>query len=128
MDNISIKNNIRKIRKARRLTQEEMALRLGISLTAYRDLEKGATSIMNGNLTRIATLLDTSAEEIILGYRPAQVQGHTSDNTLKEYRKTIENLEKRIEDLEKTIRTQDEVIRSKDEIISMLKRSLAEVK
>ena len=72
MDNISIKNNIRKIRKARRLTQEEMALRLGISLTAYRDLEKGATSIMNGNLTRIATLLDTSAEEIILGYRPAQ--------------------------------------------------------
>jgi transcriptional regulator with XRE-family HTH domain len=105
-----------------------MALRLGISLTAYRDLEKGATSIMNGNLTRIATLLDTSAEEIILGYRPAQVQGHTSDNTLKEYRKTIENLEKRIEDLEKTIRTQDVVIRSKDEIISMLKRSLAEVK
>lgn len=128
MDNISIKNNIRKIRKARRLTQEEMALRLGISLTAYRDLEKGATSIMNGNLTRIATLLDTSAEEIILGYRPAQVQGHTSDNTLKEYRKTIENLEQRIEDLEKTIRTQDEVIRSKEEIISMLKRSLAEVK
>ena len=127
MDNISIKNNIRKIRKARRLTQEEMALRLGISLTAYRDLEKGATSIMNGNLTRIATLLDTSAEEI-LGYRPAQVQGHTSDNTLKEYRKTIENLEQRIEDLEKTIRTQDEVIRSKEEIISMLKRSLAEVK
>ena len=126
MDNISIKNNIRKIRKARRLTQEEMALRLGISLTAYRDLEKGATSIMNGNLTRIATLLDTSTEEIILGYRPAQVQGHTSDNTLKEYRKTIENLEQRIEDLEKTIRT--EVIRSKDEIISMLKRSLAEVK
>ena len=128
MDNISIKNNIRKIRKARRLTQEEMARRLGISLTAYRDLEKGATSIMNGNLTRIATLLDTSTEEIILGYRPAQVQGHTSDNTLKEYRKTIENLEQRIEDLEKTIRTQDEVIRSKDEIISMLKRSLAEVK
>ena len=128
MDNISIKNNIRKIRKARRLTQEEMALRLGISLTAYRDLEKGATSIMNGNLSRIATLLDTSAEEIILGYRPTQIQGHTSDNTLKEYRKTIENLEQRIEDLEKTIRTQDEVIRSKDEIISMLKRSLAEVK
>ena len=128
MDNISIKNNIRKIRKARRLTQEEMALRLGMSLTAYRDLEKGATSIMNGNLTRIATLLDTPAEEIILGYRPAQAQGNTSDNTLKEYRKTIENLEQRIEDLEKTIRTQDEVIRSKDEIISMLKRSLAEVK
>ena len=83
---------------------------------------------MNGNLTRIATLLDTPAEEIILGYRPAQAQGNTSDNTLKEYRKTIENLEQRIEDLEKTIRTQDEVIRSKDEIISMLKRSLAEVK
>ena len=41
MDNTSIKNNIRKIRKARKFTQEEMAHKLGISVTAYRDFEKG---------------------------------------------------------------------------------------
>ena len=43
MDNSSIKDNIRKVRKARKLTQEELADRLDISLTAYRDLEKGDT-------------------------------------------------------------------------------------
>ena len=42
MDNNSIKENIRKIRKSKGLTQEEMAHRMGISLTAYRDLEKGS--------------------------------------------------------------------------------------
>ena len=40
MDNSTIKDNIRKRRKERKLTQEEMADRLDISLTAYRDLEK----------------------------------------------------------------------------------------
>lgn len=44
MDNNSIKDNIRRIRKSRKLTQEDMAHKLGISLTAYRDLERGNTS------------------------------------------------------------------------------------
>ena len=75
MDNTTIKENIRKIRKARKMTQEEMALQLGISITAYRDLEKGSTSILNSNVYRIADLLDTPAEEIVLGYRPSQAEG-----------------------------------------------------
>ena len=66
MDNTTIKDNIRRIRKTRKLTQEEMALRLGISITAYRDLEKGNTSILNSNVYKIADLLDTPAEEIVL--------------------------------------------------------------
>ena len=75
MDNRSIKHNIRQVRKSRRFTQEEMALKLGISLTAYRDLEKGETSIVNTNLNKVADILDTSAEELVLGYRPLQMQG-----------------------------------------------------
>ncbi len=75
MDNNSIKDNIRRIRKSRKLTQEDMAHKLGISLTAYRDLERGNTSVMNGNVMRIASLLDTSTEEIVLGYRPSQMAG-----------------------------------------------------
>ena len=56
MDNNSIKENIRKIRKSKGLTQEEMAHRMGISLTAYRDLEKGATGIVNSNISKIAEI------------------------------------------------------------------------
>ena len=75
MDNISIKQNIRNIRKSRKLTQEEMAYKMGMSLTAYRDLEKGETSIVNANLIKVASLLETTTEELVLGYRPAQMEG-----------------------------------------------------
>ena len=126
MDNSSIKNNIRKIRKARKLTQEEMALRLGISLTAYRDFEKGSTSILNGNLHKIASLLDTPAEEIVLGYRPSQIEGSNLQQVQAEYSGRIDTLERRIRDLEKLVESHEEVISSKNEIIAMLKKRLDE--
>ena len=128
MDNSSIKNNIRKIRKARKLTQEDMALRLGISLTAYRDFEKGNTSILNGNLHRIASLLDTPTEEIVLGYRPVQMEGANLKEMQAEYSGKINVLEQRILDLEKLVASNEEIIQSKNEIISMLKKRLGEDK
>ena len=128
MDNISIKNNIRKIRKARRFTQEEMAHKLGISLTAYRDFEKGNTSILNGNLMKIASLLNTPTEEIVLGYRPAQIEGADLKEVQEEYSGKIRVLEKRISDLEKLVSSYEEIIGSKNEIIHMLKKRLGEDK
>lgn len=128
MDNSSIKDNIRKIRKARKLTQEEMALQLGMSLTAYRDLEKGNTSIINSNLHKIASLLDTPTEEIVLGYRPSQMEGADLKEVQQEYSARISVLERRIGDLEKLTHSLEETIRSKNEIISMLKKRLGEDK
>ena len=124
MDNASIKDNIRKIRKARKLTQEAIALQMGISLTAYRDLEKGDTVIVNGNLMKIAALLDTPPEEIVLGYRPSQSDGVNIQKMQEEYSSKIDTLLKRISDLEKLVNSQEETIRSKNEIISMLKKRL----
>lgn len=126
MDNLTIKDNIRKIRKARRLTQEEMAMQLGISVTAYRDLEKGNTSILNSNIYRIADLLGTPTEEIVLGYMPSQAEGTTLQEVQMEYSGRIETLERRILDLEKLVSSQEDTIRSKNEIISMLKKRLGE--
>ena len=124
MDNSSIKSNIRKIRKARKLTQEEMALQLGISLTAYRDFEKGGTSILNGNLHKIASLLNTPAEEIVLGYRPVQAEGTSLQEVEAEYSGRINVLERRVKDLEKLVESYEEIISSKNEIIFMLKKRL----
>ena len=126
MDNTTIKDNIRKIRKTRRMTQEEMALRLGISITAYRDLEKGNTSILNSNVYKIADLLDTPAEEIVLGYRPSQMEGTSLQEVQQEYSGKIETLNRRILDLEKLVLYLEETIESKNEIISMLKKRLGE--
>ena len=126
MDNISIKDNIRKIRKAHKLTQEEMALQLGISITAYRDLEKGNTSILNGNVVKIAELLDTPTEEIVLGYRPSQIESASLQEVHAEYSSRIDVLERRIKDLEKLVASDEEIIRGKNEIISLLKKRLGE--
>ena len=124
MDNISIKQNIRNIRKSRKLTQEEMAYKMGMSLTAYRDLEKGETSIVNANLIKVATLLETTTEELVLGYRPAQMEGPGLEDMKEEYSGKVHVLERRIADLEKMIHTLEETIATKNEIIAMLKKSL----
>ena len=97
MDNNSIKDNIRRIRKTRKLTQEDVALRLGISLTAYRDLERGSTAIMNGNLSRLAEEFDTSTEELVLGYKPSQQASRTLEEVKGQYQSRVCLLEKQVE-------------------------------
>lgn len=128
MDNTSIKDNIYRIRKARRLTQEDMAARLDISLTAYRDLERGNTSIINSNIIKMAELLDISTEELCLGYKPVQAAGRQLEDVRAEYGGQITIMERRIFDLEKLVSSLEENIRSKNEIISMLKKRLDEDK
>lgn len=124
MDNLTIKDNIRRIRKSQRITQEEMAHRLGISLTAYRDLEKGSTSMMNANVARIALLLNTSIEELLLGYRPVQMPERILKEEQEKYGNHIDTMKKRIDDLEKLVKSLQETIETKNEIIGMLKNSL----
>ena len=123
MDNSSIKDNIRKVRKARKLTQEELADRLDISLTAYRDLEKGNTNIVNSNVIRLAELLGTTTEERVLGYRPVQAPGQLLEDVRTEYGGKIQIMERRIADLEKLVRSLEETIATKNEIIALLKNS-----
>ena len=128
MDNSTIKDNIRRMRKASRLTQEEMANKLDISLTAYRDLEKGNTNIVNANVMKIAQLLDTSTEELVLGYRPVQTPVKLLEDMRSEYGGRISTMERRITDLEKLVESLQETINTKNEIITMLKNRLDEEK
>ena len=128
MDNSTIKDNIRRMRKASRLTQEEMANKLDISLTAYRDLEKGNTNIVNANVMKIAQLLDTSTEELVLGYRPVQTPAKLLEDMRSEYGGRISSMQRRITDLEKLVESLQETINTKNEIITMLKNRLDEEK
>ena len=128
MDNTSIKNNIRNKRKERKFTQEEVAHQLGISLTAYRDIEKGGTSIVNGNLISIADLLDTTTEELVLGYKPSREQNIMLEDVRNEYGNQIDILKKRVSDLEKLVSSLEETVATKNEIITMLRKTLDEAK
>ena len=135
MDNNSIKDNIRRIRKNRKLTQEDVAHRLGISLTAYRDLERGSTSMVNGNICRLAEEFETSPEELVLGYKPSQQASRALEEVRGKYQSRVTLLEKQVEDLERLVKTLEETIASKNEIIEnnkeiiiMLKKELCKAK
>lgn len=122
MDNTSIKENIRKIRKQRKMTQEDMAHLLGISVTAYRDLERGNTSIMNAHLLKIAELLETSTEELVLGYRPVQMPGKKLEEMKAEYSEKIVALETEIDYLRKLVKSLEDTIAAKNQIIEILQK------
>lgn len=128
MDNSSIKNNILSFRKKRKYTQEHVANMLGISVTAYRELERGNTSIVNPNILRMASLMNASTEELVLGYHPTETEGLRLKEVQEEYGSKVENLETKIKNLEKLVSSLEETVASKNEIISMLKKMLAEQK
>ena len=123
MDNLSIKENICKVRKQHKLTQEEMAHRLDISLTAYRDLEKGSTSIINSNIYKIAEITGTCTEELVLGYIPTPTD-LSIEEMQAEYGSKVNALLTRITDLEKMVSLLEDVVENKNEIIAMLKKNI----
>ena len=104
------------------MTQEDMAHLLGISVTAYRDLERGNTSIMNAHVLRIAELLETSTEELVLGYRPVQMPGKKLEEMQAEYAEKITALEKENDYLKKLVKSLEDTIAAKTQIIEMLQK------
>ena len=128
MDNRSIKTHIHNLRKRKNLTQHEIANLLDISTNAYREIEKGKTAIINAHVIRLADLMDTTTEELVLGYSPMQTIDATINSVREEYGCKVSQLEKRVAQLEKLTDSLEETISSKNEIIAMLKKMLAEQK
>ncbi len=67
MDNRSIKENIFRRRKAKGITQEEMADLIGVSVTSYRSIESGSTHLIHPSSEIIAKVLELSPEELFVG-------------------------------------------------------------
>jgi len=57
--------NLKAIRKAKGLTQEELANKLGIKVAAYSKLERGLIQLTVDRLITIAQLFDVSPQDII---------------------------------------------------------------
>ncbi len=132
MDNDSIKGNIIRRRTEEGISQDEMARRLDISRTSYRNIERGKSRIISRRLPDIARQLNISEEELVLGYKPSAGQSRLEELKVK-YNEDLagvkSGLEARIAELEAAVSMRDalianlnELVRSKDEIISLLKR------
>jgi transcriptional regulator with XRE-family HTH domain len=64
-DTISPSEKIRQLRLQRELSQENMADMLGLSTTAYGDMERGRTELSFSRLESIAKLLDVSLPALL---------------------------------------------------------------
>lgn len=139
MDNDSIKVNIVRKRTEEGISQDEMARRLRISRNTYRSIEKGTAKVISEHLNEIASSLNTSAEELVLGYKPVERNSEVEDIRMKfdsaknryekekasliaDYENRINVLTDHIASLESTISNMREIIDSKNEIISLMKR------
>jgi len=69
--------NIKRQREVKGLRQQDMAERLSMSLRSYQSLECGETKLDIERLERIATILETSMEELL---RPEGVVIHQEVN------------------------------------------------
>ena len=132
MDNASIKSNIEKFRKASGISQSEMAERLGLSRTAYRNIEKGKTRLLSDILKRIAEELGKTTEELMIGYEPSSEGSRKLNDIREEYRtrqteqerhhsNEVASLLAQIKSLNDCVAALQDDVRTKNEIISMLK-------
>jgi len=62
---MNIGTQIRRIRQQKELSQENMADMLGLSTTAYGDIERGKTELTLTRLQQIATVLGVSPADLL---------------------------------------------------------------
>lgn len=90
-NNCSIKQKIYEVRRAKGISQEEMANRLGIALNSYRKLERGKTSLVSEKLWGIANALGVSVRELVLE-EDSTTGLSLADMERKEFLRIIESL------------------------------------
>lgn len=123
MDNKRIKKEIERLRIANKMSQAELADRLGISQPAFHKIEKGETMLINEHLAELCQIFGVSEERLLLGYCTDNSDNNTTlaDKEVTEYKKEIEILRDRIRFLEENINMNNVSLREKELIIDVLK-------
>ncbi len=132
MDNNSIKEAIYRFRKAKGYTQEDMAARIGTSITTYRSIESGKTHLIHPMIRKISEVLEIS-EEILLSGVEDPAHNLLEDKGVPylarkpdagKERNTLENYEHRL-DVDRTeIDSLKEMVRNQQAVISDMSRTL----
>lgn len=68
MDYYKIGQRIRQLRKARGLSQEQLAEQIGISVTHMSHIETGSTKLSLPVMADLAKAIDASTDELLFGF------------------------------------------------------------
>jgi transcriptional regulator with XRE-family HTH domain len=126
-----IGDRIRVCRAEKKLSQENVAQELGISVTAYSKIERGQTNVSIGRLEQIATCLDVPLPRLthpsfedfrrnISNTSIAREDGYLYSADLSK-----QALLMHIENLQEDVNRLNKAIAEKDEIVTLLKEVIA---
>jgi transcriptional regulator with XRE-family HTH domain len=121
---IEIGNNIRRIREIKNYTQEAVAGIIGMSVTAYGDIERGKSDVNFTRLGEIAKALEVKPEEIVtFGSVTYNNTVSGGENGLVGHNGTYNNnIPENMMLLERAVF--DKMMKDKDEEIAFLRRQL----
>ena len=119
MDNEKIKQRIFARRKQVKKNQADAAAEIGLTETAYRNIEKGPTRLVSDRLASIASCLGTTEEFLLLGYEPVQA---SADELREQLHALAEDYESRIRGLQDTIRHLGDLLEAKDGELTALRK------
>ena len=126
--------SLQRIRHEKNISQKEIAEKLGISRTAYVNLEKGKTRIVNENVEKFAEITGVSTAELVLGYKvpedlnsleKAQAEyGRKRKEIIDQYEARIEKLNQTIADLKQQVGDLRELVDTKNDVIDFYRAEL----
>ena len=128
-----LRDNLYRIRKEKKLSQKQMADKLGISRVAYVNIEKGKTHLVNENVEKFAELNGVTPSELVLGYKMDDEDAHTlrqaqddygrrRQELVTSYEERIAALNREIDDLKQQVADLRDSIDTKNDIINLLRK------
>lgn len=130
---MKINEKIRQLREQHQLSQENMADKLGMSVTGYAKIERGEVRSNLPRLEQISEVFDMDICELLSYgenekvYFNNSVTESTNSNNSNNFLFAVgnDNLEKAIQQLQLIISHKDELLTQKDKIILGLEREIA---
>lgn len=120
-----IRQNIRDIRESKKLTQQDMAERLNLSVTGYSKIERGETELTAKRLYQIAEALEIGLYDLVPNTNDGVVVFNNNDN-FSNFNLMVGNhaLESEIYHLRYMIEAKDELLNARDREIEALKNQI----
>lgn len=124
---MKINEKIRQLRETHQFSQEEMADKLGMSVTGYGKIERGEVRSNLSRLEQISEVFEMDICELLAYGEKEKIYFNNSANEANNSNNFVfavgnENLEQVIQQLQLMLTHKDEIIAQKDKIIAGLER------
>lgn len=124
----TINDNIKKIRIEKKLTQDAVAKKLGVSRVWYNRLEQNEIDIKVDLLPKLAKIFDVPVQDLTQVNGSSFFSSNNSNSQIKNIANVVNDNEAAKEMYERLIKSKDEIIATQLELITQLKESVSFIK